>query len=47
MRRTVREKNTRVPWDLGREAPCVVMEMMMVCWEKRKPDVMGKGYNIY
>ena len=45
MRRTVR-RNARVPGALGREAPCVVMEVTLVCLGKRKADVVSKGYNI-
>lgn len=35
-----------MPGAPGREAPCVVMEVTLVCLEKKKPDVVGKGYNI-
>ena len=41
-----KRRNARVPGAPGRAALGVVMEVTLVCLEKRKPDVVSKGYSI-
>lgn len=41
-----KRRNASVPGAPGREARCVVMEVTLVCLEKRKPNVVCKGYSI-